>query len=181
MREIINLVETPNEVKLTKTFLNKVRAAFNHIDSSSRLPDTDAKLAEQITELLDEIEAQEGPLGDNMIVTRAELRPRQTLPNGIVSLGCHWCWGDGADTVYHHDNAYDRWAADGFDKDDLAQVTLNAEVKFSDIDWPFTIATNLRLPDEHEITIRSGAIIVLNEIFWDDGSAVVDKNVRVTA
>lgn len=177
MRRLMRLCENANLLPITRPFVRKVRAQCDRIaaDIADDLPKDDQQFAEHIHQVIARIEAEE-PLAPTMTVVRAELRPAAEVPDGVTGVGAHWSWSENGARVYHHDNAYDEY---GRDDNNLVEVVIVAQVPFNGIDWPFTIATNLILPGEQEITIKSGATVKLidlftnNELFDANGRAVV--------
>lgn len=163
MRKYIDtIVENMALVPLTEKFAQQVRKMANKIarDIADDLPKNNNDLLKIIEHKLSQIDQYCG-IDAVMMVGRAELRNKDDLPDCLSDVGCHWCWS-GDERVYHHENAYDEYG-----QDDLVEVGLVAKVNIRDIDWVFTIATNLILPGEGEITIKSGATVKLVDVFVD--------------
>lgn len=165
------LCENANLLQITPAFVRAVRLHCNRIaaDIADDLPRNNKQFADGIRAVVARIE-QEEPLAPMMTVVRAELRPRESIPDGITSVGAHWSWSEAGAQVYHHDNAYDEYG-----RENVAQIILIAEVAFNSIDWPYTIATNLIHRAEQEITIKPGATVKLIEIFADIEGNGMDK------
>jgi hypothetical protein len=159
-------------IDLTPNFIQRITRAARSIsfDIAADLPKGPA-LVERVNTLLARIN-QSCPIEDVMTVERAEIRPKAVL-NNLGTVGCHWCWEDGAAQIYHHDNAYEDAEREGYKRSDLVEIILVANVQFQSIDWPYTIATNLIHPAECEITIRNNARIMLIDIA-NAGSGYID-------
>jgi hypothetical protein len=165
------MCENASLLQITPAFVRAVRKQCNRIaaDIADDLPRNTTQFADRILAVVARIE-QEEPLGPTMTVVRAELRPADSV-SGINSVGAHWSWSEAGARVYHHENAHDEYG-----HDNLRNIILVAEVPFNSIDWPYTIATNLILPGEQEITILNGATVKLKEIFADtDGNGKMDE------
>ena len=160
-RDVIK--EGVEQLKVTPTLVKNVRRVANKIawDIAADLPADDQQLGMKITQLVATINQAE-PITATMTLLRAELRPRDSVPDGITGVGAHWSWSEDGARVYHHDNADEHGKA-------LVTITLVATVPIRSIDWVYTIATNLIHPAECEITIRNGASIALDEIYVDGG------------
>lgn len=178
---IADLFESPDMVQITPQFIAAVRAAGDHIaaDIADDWPQDDTEFASKIRQLLGTMHVI-GGIGQHMVVDRAELRPKQSVPDGITSVGCHWCWGSSAAQVYHHDNAYDEAKSSGFNRKDLIEITLVASVRFEDVDWPYTIATNFIHPGEQEVTIKNGVEVRLEQIWVGNEEIEVGRTVDVS-
>ena len=174
----VELTENTALVPLTPTFLQKVRAMANRIasDIAQDLP-TGQAFADKVAQLLQTIDVING-IDPVMTVWRAEMRDSATL-DGLASVGSHWCWHSDSPAVYHHDNAYDDMARQGKQRSALVEFVMAAEVALRDIDWVFTVATNLILPGEREITIRSGTRIKITTIYVGDEEIDTDQTVAV--
>lgn len=180
-KRIQSLSENAEMVNLTPKFVAAVRAKAKQIawDIAEDLPKKYTDFAARLQELLKTIHAI-GGIGPTMHVARAELRPRRQIPAGITSVGCHWAWDANLAKVYHDDNAYEDAEREGYSRDDLVEITLIATVKFRDVDWIYTLATNLIHPGEREITIRPGVDVHLEEIWADDIAHDVNQPAAVT-
>jgi hypothetical protein len=165
MRDLINLVENFAMVPVTPELTQKVRAMANNIaaDIAADLPEDDEEFAEMLRAKLREIDAI-GGIGERMGIARAELRPLDHIPNGLTSVGCHWSWHLGSAKVYHHQTGEEE-----HEGEELVDITIEAEVSLHDIDWVFTLATNLILPGEREITVRQGATVKITHVWDEDG------------
>lgn len=178
---VCDLFENADMVQITPQFIAAVRRAGDRIawDIADDWTKDDGELAVNINELLKTMHVI-GGIGQTMILDRSELRPKQLVPNGITSVGCHWCWGSGAAAVYHHDNAYEDAEQAGYKRKDLIEITLVATVKFEDVDWPYTIATNFIHPGEQEVTIKDGATVMLDYVWVKDKEIEVGRPVGAT-
>lgn len=163
------LNETAEMVNLTPAFLRRVRATTNRIASDIA---ADLPRGQQFVALLRGL-LEKMDVAPTMMIVRAELRPQESI-TGITSVGCHWCWDPDQARVYHHDNAYDDAERDGYDRDSLVEVTFVAEVAFRNVDWVYTLATNCIHPAEREITVRSGAQVMLVEAFTPGGYQIIN-------
>jgi hypothetical protein len=157
----VPLQEGIDQLRLTPILLRQVRSLCKKIawDIAEDLPKGPA-FAHAVQAVISRINQAE-PIASVMTVVRAELRPATDIPD-LASVGAHWAWDEGGARVYHHDNAPEHFSAeDG----ELQEIIIVATVPFNSIDWPFTLATNLILPGEHEITVRPGSRVALVEIF----------------
>ena len=168
------LYEDASLVQLTPNLLKRVKATANKIswDIASDLPKGQA-FAERIQTLLHDMD-----VAPTMTVYRAELRQKN---EAVTSAGCHWTWDPEQARVYHHDNAYDSAQTNGLDREDFEEIVIEADVAFKDVDWVFTIAANLILPGEREITIRSGAIVHDATVYPSDtGSMQTQQSIMIS-
>ena len=158
MRDLIHLIESAMH---SDAFLAEVREDVDLIGHGQwEFPD-DAGLRQRIQTLMHQIEHRAGHDG-KYIIERAELRPHDHLPGGFGSVGCHWSWDSNGARVYHHDNATDRHGVG------VEEMMLVATVRPEQIDWSFTVATNLILPGEREITVTPGQSIQMESVWVDD-------------
>ena len=103
--------------------------------------------------------------GDKLEIYRKELRPQDQIDDlSFGSLGHCWSWDSDGAQVCHHDNAYDQYG-----RNNVHEVMFVAEVSMADIDWVQTMAKNLVLRNEREISVRDGAKVHVGEIFLDKG------------
>jgi len=169
------LFEDAALVKITPAFLKQVRTQANRI-ASDIADDLPADLTEMVTRLLRQIDGV-SRIGQLMTVFRAELRPESEIMN-ISTTGVHWTWHADSAQVYHHDNAYDDAERGGHDRNKLVAITLEADVPFQSIDWPYTVGTNLIHPNEKEITIFSDRQINILGIYTPDSEIPFERTVR---
>jgi hypothetical protein len=176
LRQNRNWSESLTEsVRITPAFLKQVMARANRIarDIAADLPQG-PELVARIEVILANIQ-RECAHGNVLVIQRDELRAREQLgltqTKGRVrvaalgSVGCHWAWGEPG--VYHHDNAMDDAERNGFSRDQLVNFRMTGEVRSRDVDWPFTIATNLILPGEEEVTVKPNAKMKITDIVGD--------------
>lgn len=168
MRNLISLVEAAT---ITPSFLQEVRDDVDLIGHGQWEFTDDQDLTKRITALMHQIEHHAGH-GGKYIIERAELRPEDHIPHGLVSVGCHWSWESNAAAVYH-DNATDNHG------DDTIEIVMVSIVDDSCIDWAFTIATNLVLHGEKEITLIPGSDIKIEAVWIGDMEQSVDVQASV--
>ena len=177
LSEIIDrpLLENQHMIQLTPEFIKRVireagEIASDRADDLRDAPD----LLEQIERVVQSIDREVG-IGPVMHLARAELRPMRDIKNP-TSIGAYWSWMEGK--VY-----WDHNARDHHEGKKLVDVTWSADVKFADILWERSIAANLVLPGEHEISVRNGAHVHVREAFYQDGmkSLSLDRLVLVVA
>jgi hypothetical protein len=148
--EILN--ENYQMVSVSSGFLKEVSRLTKKISADSDLPNG-PEFETVVMNLLKQIDGIAG-IGSLMTVWRAELHPKGQETN-LSSTGSHWSWHADSAKVYDDENA--EYFHKG--KEELVEVVLEADVKFKSIDWPYTVATNLILPNEREITVRPGSIV----------------------
>lgn len=109
-------------------------------------------------------------LNDRSItICRSELRPQEEIETASFgSLGQFWSWADEGARVCHHDNAYDQ-----FGREDLREIVFVAECPLDAINWVATIAKNLVLKNEREITVKSGSTVMVTDIMSCDTAGSV--------
>lgn len=151
------LFENANMILITPILIKKVKQIIKKISYNAweRLPENDIELEDLINQKLEEIDTISG-IGSTMIITRSELRDERLIPNKISSVGCHWSWHSDSSQVYDSDNATEK---------NLVNISLEGEIQFKDIDWVFTIATNLALPQEREIKVKLNSKVHLYTIY----------------
>lgn len=152
-----SLFENANMVLITPILIKNVRQIVKTIsyDAYERLPITDNELENLIKNKIKEIDMVSG-IGSTMTITRSELRDKKLIPNKLSSVGCHWSWHADSSQVYDSDNVTEK---------NVINIILEGEVQFNDIDWEFTIATNLALPQEREIKVKLNSKVHLYTIY----------------
>lgn len=156
MRNYLNLLENQTSpFSIDSEFVTKVRDYIEeHLNDWHEDYLEDQKLIDTITQCWSLIEREGAPEGDHIEVYRAELRPEhQIADHDYGSLGSFWTWDIDSAGTLNHDNAYDEHGRD------VREIIFVAEVKLHDIDWIQTIAKNMVLKREREITVKNGSVI----------------------
>lgn len=160
-------------------YLAKVRKAMTRISSDWN---DEYKNNAVLTAAIQRITKQIMILGaintNQIMIWRAELRPLvQIQAQNFSSLGGYWTWHSNSPQVMHHDNAYDEFHE--INSDDLHEITFEAEARLIDIDWPTTIAQNIILPQEREITMKNNSIVHVHTLYTNDDEFNVNFQIRV--
>jgi hypothetical protein len=103
--------------------------------------------------------------GNDLEIYRKELRPQDQIDDlSFGTLGHCWSWDSDGAQVCHHDNAYDQYG-----RDNLTEVMFVADVTITDVDWVQTLAKNLVLRNEREISVEDGKSVRVKEMFFEKG------------
>jgi hypothetical protein len=122
-------------------------------------PKQDDALAQAIRMAFQRINTLAG-IGTTMTVYREELRPRADVRDP-GTLGIYWCWHAGSAKAHYGQEM----ATEIHKKQNTITVCYEASVASKDIDWVSTVAANLAMVDEKEITIRQNAKVTLLTAF----------------
>jgi hypothetical protein len=158
MRKWINLVEA-SPVKLSEPF---VKAVHNYIDEHLSDWTEDFQDPAILQTALEKVMSQisEGIYGNEIEIYRAELRPADQIINGAYgSLGSCWSWDANGAGVCNHDNAYDSHGQD------LEEVVFTASSPLDQIDWVQTLAKNLILKNEREISLKDNSVVRVETVY----------------
>ncbi len=138
-------------VRLTDGFLKAIHAYLKeHLSDWADDYEDPAVLKTAVEQVLGLICNQIS--GSNIEIYRAELRPREQIASGDYdTLGSCWSWDSNGAAVCHHDNAYDQHGKD------VLEVIFVAKASLSSIDWVQTLAKNLVLRNEREISLRDNS------------------------
>lgn len=166
IRQHINLIETMLQIAPVGNprFLKAVRKQIARIGSDwIEDYEDDAVLIKAIqnVEALMTNPVQGGVTSDHVDIWRSELRPQSEVDEkSFGSLGIYWSWNVHSARVLHHENAYD-----SFGRDNLVEIMFEGEAKLADVDWPTSIAQNLILPGESEITVKDGKKVHISMMY----------------
>lgn len=182
IRRHISLIESMQQIVPAENpaFLKKVRREISRAGSGDWDDDyrDDAVLSKAIrqVEALMTNPVQGGVTGDHVDIWRAELRPQSQVDDlNFGSLGIYWSWNVHSAKVLHHDNAYDDFGREG-----LVEIMFEGEAKLSDVDWASSIAQNLILPGESEITMKDGKQVHLSTLWIGHDDHPVDVMIFVS-
>ncbi len=177
-----NLHALPNNPKFLK-------AVLRHLDNEGldSLVDyttaRDPEFAKQVSLVLSKIlAARELFLDDGrLVISRGETRPIAHISD-MTSVGRHWAWDEAAAYTRYDDFAKEEWRRHGHSPKELVEFSMYGYALPTAVNWPATVAQNWALPGEHEITLRHGASIYIEEAFVKNGPVVpIGRDVRVDA
>lgn len=159
MRNWITLCE--NLVRIDDQMLASVQEYLaDHLSDWSEDHEDDEVLRSALSALVAQITDAAYHDG-KLLCVRAELRPQEELDaSPLNSVGGYWSWG-GEGGVCNHDSASD-WH--GVDHAELAEIVLCANIGLGQIDWVQTLAKNLVLKNEAEITVKDGEEIQITDV-----------------
>lgn len=164
-RPLLAMLAKPGFLKAVRRHMVKEQLLFDWQDAD------DETLMRGLQQVARTIDALGNVSASGVSVWRAELRPlEQVEEDAYGSVGRYWSWHADSAGVQNHHNAYDSYPDD--DRDELVEVTFEARVRFADVDWPATLAQNLCLPGEREITVKPGARVTVTTIYAPDDERV---------
>jgi hypothetical protein len=166
MRHLIDLFEEAVPFPTEGSFLAKVKGYIDqHLSDWSDEYTDQTALSTAISNAWSTISSEGSPGVYSIEIYRHELRPQDQIDDrDFGSIGACWTWdADRAQTV-NHNNAYDEHGRD------VVPVTFITEVDFTHIDWVQTMAKNLILKNEREITVKNGTHLMIQGFMTANGN-----------
>jgi hypothetical protein len=178
MRDIIALIESATSFPAVSPALiqqvrSRIKAGTHYGDYE--VPEDDEELGDDIGSILFNISANTFSVDGGIKLWRAEMRPRSDLTkNGVSTLGVFWAWQrDRAGAIYGSDYGSEIHSGKTY------TGVFEAVVPLTSINWPATIAANLAMPMEREVTLLQDSKVHLVSVTVGKKVVAVDRAVVI--